>query len=75
MQTTSMKQPTTLAGALWRAAGRFINPPSISSRQRQVMRHLASLDNHLLADIGLGRDEIHDVIVNRAIPASRWLRG
>ncbi len=31
-------------------------------RQREAMRHLSSLDDHLLADLGISRGEIAGVV-------------
>ena len=67
MQTTTMKQQATLAGALWRAARRFLNPPPPTREQLRVMRHLERLDDHLLADIGLPRSGIVHAVVHGSI--------
>jgi uncharacterized protein YjiS (DUF1127 family) len=72
MHTTTMKPRATLAGAVWRAVRRFINPPPPTRQQLKVMRHLARLDDHLLADIGLGRSEIIPAVLHgrRAVLSS-----
>jgi uncharacterized protein YjiS (DUF1127 family) len=73
MHTIIMKPTTTLAGAIGKAAQRFLRPASPTRGQQRVMRHLASLDEYLLSDIGISRDEIRDVVVGGAVPARRWL--
>ena len=62
MQTTSMKPRVALASAFWRAAKRFLNPAP-TSEQLRAMRHLERLDDHLLADLGLGRSGIAHAVL------------
>jgi uncharacterized protein YjiS (DUF1127 family) len=71
MHTTTMKHRPTLAGAVWRAAKRILNPPAPTMSQRRVMRHLASMDEYLLADIGIGPSDIPYVVIEGRRPSVR----
>ena len=62
MQTLSMKDPTTLAGAIWRAIKRLACDSSSVSQQQRVVHHLSTLEDHLLADIGIERSEIEHLV-------------
>ena len=62
MQTLSMKDPTTLAGAIWRAITHLASDSSSVSQQQRVVHHLSTLEDHLLADIGIERSEIEHFV-------------
>jgi uncharacterized protein YjiS (DUF1127 family) len=71
MQTTITKPRHTLAGGLWRAAKRFLNPPAPTARQLRVMRQLAGMDEYLLTDIGISRSDIPYVVIETGRPSAR----
>jgi uncharacterized protein YjiS (DUF1127 family) len=62
MQTLSMKDPTTLAGTIWRAIKRLAPDSSAALEQQRVLRHVSTLEDHLLADIGIERSEIEHLV-------------
>jgi uncharacterized protein YjiS (DUF1127 family) len=53
-----MKDPATLAGAIWRAIRRLASASSSAIEQRRVRHDLSTLEDHLLTDIGIERSEI-----------------
>jgi uncharacterized protein YjiS (DUF1127 family) len=63
----------TRASGLWRAAGRFLNPPAPTASQRRVMKRLQRLDDYLIADIGISRSDIPYVYIEGGRP-SAWRR-
>ena len=58
MQTLSMKAPTALAAAAWRATRRLASDSSSASEEQRILRTLARLDDYLLTDIGIDRSQI-----------------
>jgi uncharacterized protein YjiS (DUF1127 family) len=62
MQTLSMKDPATLPGTIWRAIRRLASDSSSALQQRRVLHDLSTLEDHLLADIGIERSEIEHLV-------------
>ena len=58
MQTLSMKAPTALAAAAWRAIRRLASDNSSALEEQRTRRSLERLDDYLLTDIGIDRSQI-----------------
>ena len=79
MQTLIMKHPSPLAPAAsgWmsgirrRIITRSASDAARDEAVRRSLRHVAGFDDHLLRDIGIGRDEIFGVVALGLEPAKR----